>query len=85
MKFNFNDYKGKFAMHCKTAKEAKEFCRYMHSHGRMWNSFDSYADKTNWNEYFKEQTVYYFNDGRCGTVEFAKECGYTVLEWEDYV
>ena len=26
MKFNIDDYKGEYAMHCKTEEEAKDFC-----------------------------------------------------------
>ena len=28
MKFNFDDYKGKYVMHCKTREEARSFCDY---------------------------------------------------------
>ena len=38
MKFNIDNYKGKYVMHCKTEEEAKIFCKYLHSIGRMWNN-----------------------------------------------
>ena len=36
MRFNIEDYKGKYAMHCKTEEAAKDFCNYLDSLGRKW-------------------------------------------------
>lgn len=46
MKFNIDDYKGKYAMHCKTEEEARDFCNYLHSIGRVWNSGGDYLGDT---------------------------------------
>ena len=35
--FDFGNYKGRYAMHCKTEEEAKEFCKVMHEAGRKWS------------------------------------------------
>lgn len=34
MRFNIEDYKGKYVMHCKTEEEAEDFCIYLDSIGR---------------------------------------------------
>ena len=34
--FNINDFNGKVAMHCKTEKEANDFCKVLHENGRRW-------------------------------------------------
>jgi len=84
MKFNFTDYKSKYAMHCKTEEEAKEFCRLMYEDGRKWFSGDSYLEIINWGDY-KSATCYYFNGGTFGEIKnCAKKEGYTILEWADF-
>ena len=83
MKFNFADYKGKYAMNCKTEEEAQEFCRLMHEDGRKWFSGDSYLEIINWGDY-SETTVFYFNEGTFGDTDYAKKGGYTILEWADF-
>ena len=60
MKFNFADYKGKYAMNCKTEEEAQEFCRLMHEDGRKWVRGNSYLEIINWGGY-KSATCYNFN------------------------
>ena len=77
MKFDINNYKGNYAMHCKTAEKAKDFCAYLHSMGKRWSA------GTFWHIY-GEKTVYYFNDGYFGNIEVACKF-YTILEWEDFM
>ena len=38
MRFNIEDYKGNYVMHCKTEEEAEIFCKYLHSIGRTWST-----------------------------------------------
>lgn len=38
MRFDANDYKGRYAMHCATEKEANIFLEYLDSIGRKWSS-----------------------------------------------
>lgn len=82
MKFNINDYRGRYAMHCKTEEEAKIFCHYLNSVGRKWNSGDSYLSMTNWiiNE---SDTCYVFNNRTYSDVPTC-ERDYTILEFSDF-
>lgn len=84
MKFNLDNYKGKYAMHCKTEEEAKDFCKYLHEHGRRWESGASYVDNTNWKKY-KENTAYHFNVGGYGHINWYSKETVTILEWEDFM
>lgn len=83
-KFNINAYKGKFAMHCKTEEEAKDFCNFLHSVGRKWNDGHLYCYNNEFYNY-EESTVYYFNSGAYGRLKYAKENNYTILKWSDYM
>ena len=56
MKFNIEDYKGKYAMHCKTEEEAKDFCAYLGGIGRKWCDGGSY-DRTNYQRYEKTRLI----------------------------
>lgn len=85
MKFNLNDYKGNYAMHCKTEEEAESFCRFLDQNGRKWRTGDSYLECDRWYNYERD-TVYFFNDGLFCDVAFAKRKeGCTILEWSDFV
>lgn len=84
MKFNIDNYKGKYAMHCKTEEEAKSFCNCLHNLGREWNNGGSYKHTTEWKVY-KSSTVYYFRSDMFGDIEDAKQDGYTILEWSDFM
>lgn len=84
MYFNLEVFSDKYAMHCKTEKEAIDFCTYLHKNGRYWKSGDFYTDNTMWNRH-GDNTVYYFNIGTCGDILTAKKSNYTILEWSDYM
>lgn len=84
MYFDINQYAGRFAMHCKTEKEAKSFCSYLHEHGRKWCLGNSYKDSTYWYRYTKNM-VYHFNEGTYSNVDYCKGHNYTILEWEDFM
>lgn len=84
MKFNINDYKGKYVMHCKTKSEAKNFCAYLDSVGRTWCSGGHYTDCNNYDHY-RENTVYYFNEGTYCDISEARERNYTILEWKNFM
>lgn len=81
MKFNLNDYQGKYAMHCNTKEEAESFCRFLHQNGKRWCSGHSYLQFDNWDR-FKIDTVYYFN---LGTYSRVKYVNYVILEWSDFM
>ena len=84
MKFNLDNYKGRYAMHCKTEEEAKGFCKYLHEHGRKWRSGSSYSDKICWTT-CKHHTVYLFNEGTWETIDRCRKEDYTILEWSDFM
>ena len=83
MKFDINDYKGKYVMHCKTEKEANDFCTYLDSIGKKWCSGDRYIDSNNY-DYYQKNTVYYFNENLYGKIECVDD-DYTILEWENFM
>jgi len=83
MKFNFNDYKGDYVMHCKTEEEAEEFCKLMHEDGRKWCSGESYVERLTWDIY-KMDMCYNFNSGKYCDVPFYIRRDYKVLEWADF-
>lgn len=84
MKFNIDDYMGNYAMHCKTKKEAKIFCRYLDSVGRKWVDGDLYLSMTNWSVYGHD-TCYDFNGGTYCNKPYFLTCNcYTILEFSDF-
>ena len=84
MKFNIEDYKGDFVMHCKTEEEAEDFCRYLDSINRKWISGLSYEDNTKWDVH-KQDTYYYFNEGCFSNGYFVNKYRYKILEWSDFM
>jgi hypothetical protein len=83
MKFDINNYKGKYVMHCKTEEESRVFCNYLRSVGRKWYNGDDYLDSANYN-YYKDKTAYKFNKGDFDSVNYCSSVGYTVLEFSDF-
>ena len=84
MKFNIEDYKGNYVMHCKTEEEEKDFCGYLDSINRKWISGLSYEDNTKWDVH-KQDTYYYFNEGCFSNGYFVNKCRYKILEWSDFM
>lgn len=82
-KFNIADYLGAYAMHCSTEDQAKIFCKHLHGLGKTWNSFSSYLTHTNYDRN-TVNTCYAFNSDLCSSVDYCKELGYTILEFEDF-
>ena len=78
MKFNIDDYKGKYVMHCKTKEEAEDFCGYLDNCNYQYTGLDDW-------ECFKEDTCYNFNYGTYCNLDWYKNSGYTILEWSDYM
>lgn len=83
-KFNIDDYKGKYVMHCKTEEEALDFCNYLHSIGKKWCDSKEYTNHTSW-DIFTQETCYNFNKGTYGSVGLYLTQNYTILEWEDFM
>lgn len=84
MKFNINDYEGNYVMHCKTEEEAKDFCAYLDSVGRKWCNGESYLDVNEWG-WYRENTIYDFNEGSYCSVDLAKIYNEIILEWSDFM
>ena len=83
-KFNWDEFKeGKFAVHCKTEEEAKDFCRQMYKHGMAWESGNSYLSCTHY-EVYKGETCY-IGIGMFSSYRYYNSEGYEILEWSDYM
>lgn len=83
-KFNWDEFKeGKFAVHCKTEEEAKDFCRQMYKHGMVWGSGNSYLSCTHYEEY-KDKTCY-GGQGGYQSYDYFEKYRYEILEWSDYM
>ena len=83
--FNWKEFKDKnnyIAVHCKTKKEAIDFCGQMHEHGMKWCDGSSYLNRISW-ETYKTETMY-SNKGTFGSKAYENEY-YTILEWSDYM
>ena len=76
-KFNFDEYKGNYGMHCKTEEEAIDFCKVMHQNGMQWCIAEKYIDNTHFSKY-KEETVYFFNEGACCSKNYAENYRYKI-------
>lgn len=83
MRFNIDNYKGKYVMHCETEDEAITFCNYLDSIGKRWTSGSRYTEYT-CHYINRENTVYYFNADEYGSLLGAEEDNYTILEFSDF-
>ena len=79
MQFNIDNYKGKYAMYCKTKEEAKEFCKYLNSVGKTWRDGSPYVS----NATCPCPAFYWFNEGTWSYTCGENYAGYTILKWSD--
>lgn len=85
-KFNWDEFKdadNKIAVHCKTEKEAIDFCKQMYKHGMEWASGDSYLSYTHYGVY-RDKTCY-GGDGGYQSYDYFEKYKYKILEWSDYM
>lgn len=84
-KFNWDEFKdaNKIAVHCKTEKEAVDFCKQMHEHGMKWRDGNSYLELTEYEENLDETC--YTGAGGFACCDFCEREGYKILEWSDYM
>lgn len=82
--FNFDDCKGRYVMHCKNFKEANDFCQVMDKAGKVWCNGDKYIENIKYDEYMSN-TVYYFNEGKYGTLPLVDRKHNIILEWSDFM
>ena len=82
-KFKLEDYTDeKYAMHCKTEKEAETFCNFLDANGEKWYDDDSYKRTTEWKE-CEEGILYHFNKGTYSNIG-SQEWNVDVLEFSDF-
>ena len=77
MKFDINNYKGRYVMHCKTKAEVEEFCDYLRQHNIYHNASSVY-------NMYNGSTCFNFNSDTHDSEKFYKENGYIILEWSDF-
>jgi len=70
-----------YVINARTEEEVVWILRKFDELGLRWNSGASYLDEANWDRYM-EQTVYYPR-GRYASVDYAEQCGLTVLTLDD--
>lgn len=83
LKFKLEDYTGKVCMHCNTEEKAEKFCMFLHENGRTWWTKTRYIDKTCYLVH-KEDTCYNFNRGTYCGLDFYKEKGFKILEFDEF-
>lgn len=82
-RFILEDYPGNYAMSCETAHDAALFLEVLDRNEKTWKYGLSYLDVINFGE-FKDDTVYFFNEGTYDHINVAYEQGYKVLEFNDF-
>lgn len=81
--FDWESFKeGKIVVHCKTKKEAEDFCKQMHKQGMVWGTGNSYLSCTRYEEY-KNKTCY-SGGGGYQSYDYFEKYKYKILEWSDY-
>lgn len=82
--FDLESFKeGKIVVHCKTKKEAEDFCRQMHKQGMVWGTGNSYLSCTHYEEY-KNKTCY-SGGGGYQSYDYFEKYRCNILEWSDYM
>lgn len=82
LKFRLEDYQGNYVMHCNTEEKAKVFCDFLHDIGRVWEDNILYSEATRW-EIYESDTVYYFNTGFFGSIQYMIE-DFIILEFDEF-
>lgn len=86
MKFDWDDFRdieNKIVVHCKTEKEAINFCKHMNEHGFKWGNGESYLEFTHYCKYGKDTC--YFSNGCFCDYKYYDNQRYKILEWSDYM
>lgn len=82
-RFDFNSKGERCCMHCRTEYEANTFLVALSRLGRTWLTGREYMEYNNFNDN-KENTVYYYNEGRYGSIERVNRTTTTIFEFSDY-
>ena len=81
--FDWESFKeGKIVVHCKTKKEAEDFCLQMNEQGMAWSSGNSYLSYTYY-EVHKNKTCY--SSGGYQSCDYFRKYRCNILEWSDYM
>lgn len=80
--FNSTGASERCGMHCRTEYEANTFLIALSRLGRTWSTGRKYTEY-NYFEDFKEDTVYYYNNGTYGNIVRADRRA-TIFEFSDY-
>lgn len=83
MRFNLDDYKGRYVMLCQTVEEAESFCNFLQQNGEEWLSGVEYTKDNHWFNH-KENTCYLFNEGLYSNLKYARQHNYIILKWKDF-
>lgn len=88
MKFDIYNYKGKYAIHCKTAKEAEHLLNFLKETRMVDPLIDIKDYYTSHLSYFyssfgHNKAAYYFNEHRFGDLYLAQATGYRIIEWSE--
>ncbi|WP_378962147.1 hypothetical protein [Mediterraneibacter gnavus] len=82
--FDWESFKeGKIVVHCKTKKEAEDFCLQMNEQGMAWSSGNSYLSYTHYGEY-RDKTCY-SGGGGYQSYDYFEKYKCNILEWSDYM
>lgn len=82
--FDWESFKeGKIVVHCKTKKEAEDFCLQMNEQGMTWTSGNSYLSYTHYGEY-RDKTCY-SGGGGYQSYDYFEKYKCNILEWSDYM
>ena len=71
----FFESKNKLAIHCDTEEKAKKLLKAFNKAGYRWSEY------TDW-EFDREETCY-SNGGCYGSVDYFKQCGYIIIEFDE--
>ncbi len=81
MRFDIEQYRGNYVMHCKTKKEAETFLGFLHSIGESWCDGMLYTERSNYEKY-GSNTCYEFNIGKFCNLDYFVSDGFEILEFE---
>lgn len=93
MKFDVNDYKGTYYMHCKTKEESDIFLEYLNSLGRKWVDGESYLSPGIYGTRYGKHVYdcYNFNCGQISSEGIIKDLNldnrileFSEFDWEGY-
>lgn len=90
MRFNLDNYahNSKYCMHCNTEEKANIFLSKLHSSNRRWIDGSPYinniGEARSYFSDYRENTVYYFNEGTYCDIEHANRIESIILEFDDF-